>query len=75
LGITLIKGGNVRIPNSIQLKSKQYKLYLFILGLRGVKSTGVVAIRKPYLNFDFDSLFLYNTEKTQGNPYSKNVKT
>ena len=76
MGLTLIRNRSVNIPPVINLRSKKYQISLYILGLRGVKSTGLVSVRKPYIEFDFDSLYLYDTRGSKvGNPHSKNVKT
>jgi len=32
---------------------------LVILGLRGLKSTGVISVKQPFVEFDFGSLQVY----------------
>lgn len=72
-GITVVKEANIPIPKQIEIKMKKFKLNLYILGLRGLKSTGIVSVRKPYIEFDFDSLFLY--DKDSMNSFTRNVRT
>ena len=43
-----------------------------VLGLRGMKSTGLLSVKKPYIEFDYESLNLYGGG-VEGK--SKNVTT
>lgn len=75
LGINIFRNSSVSIPKKIEFAKKMFTVNLFILGLRGLKSNGVVSIRNPYLEFDFDTLYFANTEDDSSNEYTKNIKT
>jgi hypothetical protein len=65
---------NIAPPKQINLRMKKYQVNLFILGLRGLKSSGIVSIRKPIIEFNVDALLLMDKETNQ-NSFSKNIRT
>jgi len=44
---------------SIDIPKKKYVVTLLILGLRGLKSNGLLDVKKPYIEFDYKSLNLF----------------
>lgn len=41
--------------------------------MRELKSTGLISIKKPYIEFDIESLNIYNMDRSNSN--SKNIST
>ena len=65
-GITIIDKKNRLQPvKEIVFQPEElttYQISLSILGLRNLTNGGLIAIRKPYVEFDFDSLYAYGTK-------------
>ena len=65
-GITIIdKKNRLKPEKDLVFQPEElttYTISLSILGLRNLNNGGLVAIRKPYVEFDFDSLYAHGTK-------------
>lgn len=52
-----------RIPREIDMPKKTYEIILVVLGLRGLKNSGIISVKQPYIEFDFGSLQVYGKNK------------
>ena len=73
VSIILLPNYSRSIPPQINIAKAKYELRLFVLGLRGMKSTGVISVKKPFIEFDYENLNLFSSNKTINQ--SKNVVT
>lgn len=51
----------------INLPCKRYKLILVALGLRGLKPSSALPVKRPYIEFDFQSLSKYHEKNSHLN--------
>ncbi len=47
--IILLQNYTGSIPPQINIPRAKFRLNLYVLGLRGLKSTGVISVKKPYI--------------------------
>ena len=71
--ITLFPNYNRSIPPQINIKRAKFNIQLLILGLRGLKTTGIISVKKPFIEFNYENLNLFGSVKEIGE--SKNVIT
>lgn len=62
MGITVIEKNKLTPSKELAFMENElstFEIDLFILGLRNLKNSGLVSIRRPYIEFDFDSVYKY----------------
>jgi hypothetical protein len=52
------------IPKEINIPQRKYEMTLVVMGLRGLKHSGILSVKQPFIEFDFGGL---RVSKGKGN--------
>jgi hypothetical protein len=61
------------IPKQINIPKKKYEMTLVVMGLRGLKHSGILSVKQPFIEFDFGGLRHSKANKPNKDP--KLIKT
>lgn len=69
----ILQDASMSISPGIDIPFEKYNIHMFMLGMRGLKSNGLIDVKRPYMEVDYESLNVYKT--VQQTAITKNIRT